>query len=133
MNSPVPPLRKVGVRGDSKGGAKMARTFTSVKEIFSGMPGVFNKDAAAGLDAVFQYNIEGADGGDWYVVVKDQTCTVSEGVHANPTVTLKLADKDWIAMCSGQLDGMTAFMTGKLKITGNIMLAQRIASLFPLG
>ncbi len=116
-----------------KGGAKMARSFTSVKEIFSGMPGVFNRDAAAGLDAVFQYNIEGADGGDWYVVVKDQTCTVSQGVHASPTVTLKLADKDWIAMCNGQLDGMTAFMTGKLKITGNIMLAQRITSLFPLG
>jgi len=36
-------------------------------------------------------------------------------------------------MCNGQLDGMSAFMSGKLKVTGNIMLAQRIASLFPLG
>ena len=111
----------------------MKRTFTSVKEIFSGMPGVFNRDAAAGLDAVFQYNIEGADGGDWYVVVKNQTCTVFEGVHANPTVSLRLADKDWIAMCNGELDGMSAFMGGKLKIAGNIMLAQRITSLFPRG
>ena len=111
----------------------MAKKFSSVKEIFSGMPGVFNRDAAAGLDAVFQYNIEGADGGDWYVVIKDQTCTISTGVHANPSVTLRLADKDWIAMCNGELDGMSAFMSGKLKVTGNIMLAQRIASLFPVG
>jgi putative sterol carrier protein len=97
------------------------------------MPGVFNRNAAAGLDAVFQYNIEGADGGDWYVVVKNQTCSVSEGVHANPTVSLRLADKDWIAICNGELDSMSAFMSGKLKITGDIMLAQRITSLFPLG
>jgi putative sterol carrier protein len=111
----------------------MKRAFASVKEIFAGMPGVFNRDAAAGLDAVFQYNIEGAGGGDWYVVIKDQTCTVSEGVHASPTVSLRMADKDWIAMCNGEFDGMSAFMTGKLKISGDIMLAQRIASLFPLG
>jgi putative sterol carrier protein len=110
----------------------MKRVFTSVKEIFAGMPGVFNRNAAAGLDAVFQYNIEGAESGAWYVVVKDQTCTVSEGVHAHPTVSLGMADKDWIAMCNGELDGMSAFMGGKLKISGDIMLAQRIASLFPL-
>jgi len=110
----------------------MKRVFTSVKEIFAGMPGAFNRNAAAGLNAVFQYNIEGAESGDWYVVVKDQTCTVSEGVHANPTVSLRMADKDWIAMCNGELDGMSAFMGGKLKISGDIMLAQRIASLFPL-
>ena len=110
----------------------MKRVFNSVKEIFAGMPGVFNRNAAAGLDAVFQYNIEGAESGDWYVVIKDQTCTVSEGVHASPTVSLRMADKDWIAMCNGELDGMSAFMGGKLKISGDIMLAQRIASLFPL-
>ena len=111
----------------------MARRFTSVKEIFAGMSGVFNRNAAAGLNAVFQYHIKGAESGDWYVAVKDQTCMVSEGVHGSPTVSLTLADKDWIAMCNGELDGMSAFMGGKLKLSGDIMLAQRIASLFPLG
>jgi putative sterol carrier protein len=104
-----------------------------LKEIFAGMPGVFNRDAAAGLNVVIQYNIEGAEGGDWYVVIKDQTCTVSEGVHSSPTLTMKMADKDWIAMCKGELNGMTAFMTGKLKATGDLMLAQRLPMLFPLG
>ena len=111
----------------------MARVFNSVKEIFGGMAGTFNRDAAAGLNAVIQYNIEGPDGGNWYVVIKDQTCTVSEGVHSSPTLTMKMADKDWIAMCNGQLNGMTAFMTGKLKTTGDIMLAQRLTTLFPVG
>ncbi len=111
----------------------MARVFNSVKEIFAGMPGTFNRGAAAGLNVVIQYGIEGDQGGDWYVVIKDQTCTVSEGVHSSPTLTMKMADKDWMAMCNGQLDGMTAFVTGKLKATGDIMLAQRLPMLFPLG
>jgi len=111
----------------------MKKAFTSVKEIFGGMAGVFNPNAAAGLNAVIQYNIEGDQGGNWYAVIKDQTCTVSEGTHSSPTLTLKLADKDWIAMCNGELNGMTAFMTGKLKANGDLMLAQRLAMLFPLG
>ena len=109
----------------------MAQVFSSVKEIFGGMAGTFNPNAATGLNAVIQYNIEGADGGNWYVVIKDQKCTVSEGVHSSPTLTMKMSDKDWIAMVSGQLNGMTAFMTGKLKTTGDIMLAQRLTTLFP--
>jgi putative sterol carrier protein len=36
-------------------------------------------------------------------------------------------------MCKGELNGMTAFMTGKLKATGDLMLAQRLPMLFPLG
>lgn len=109
----------------------MAQVFSSVKLIFEGMAGRFNPNAAVGLNAVIQYNIEGADGGNWYVVIKDQKCTVSEGVHSSPTLTMKMSDKDWIAMVSGQLNGMTAFMTGKLKTTGDIMLAQRLTTLFP--
>jgi putative sterol carrier protein len=110
----------------------MKMVFTSVKEIFAKMPEVFNRDAAAGLDVVIQYNIEGDEGGDWYVVIKDQTCTVSEGVHDSPTLSLRMTDKNWIAMCKGELDGVSAFMSGKLKAKGDIMLAQHLPKLFPL-
>jgi putative sterol carrier protein len=66
------------------------------------------------------------------VTVKDNACAVNEGVSDSPTVSLTMADADWLAMCNGQLDGMSAFMSGKLKATGDIMMAQRIPSLFPL-
>lgn len=106
--------------------------FTSVKEVFEGMPGVFNPAAAAGVNMVFQFHITGGQAGDWNVAVSDGTCTVTEGVHASPTVSLTMADEDWLAMCNGTLDGMTAFMSGKLKADGDIMAAQRIPSLFPM-
>ncbi len=105
---------------------------TSVKEVFEKMPQVFNAGAAAGVNAVFQFHITGGEAGDWHVVVKDNACQVAQGVHSSPTVSLTMADADWLAMCNGQLDGMTAFMSGKLKATGNIMMAQSIPNLFPL-
>merc|ERR1712232_313292 len=42
-------------------------------------------------------------------------------------VTITLAPVDFEAMAAGKLDGMQAFMSGKLKIKGNMMLAQKLA------
>ncbi len=105
---------------------------TSVNEVFEKMPQVFNAAAAAGMNSVFQFHITGGEAGDWFVEIKDGACAVSTGVHESPTVALTMEDMDWVAMCNGTLNGMTAFMTGKLKATGDIMAAQRIPSLFPL-
>lgn len=107
-------------------------SLTSVKEVFEKMPTVFNARAATGLNVIFQFHITGPEAGDWYVVVQNDTCDVKSGVHDAPSVTLTMADADWLAICNGTLNGMTAFMTGKLKATGDIMAAQRIQSLFPM-
>lgn len=105
---------------------------TSVKEVFDKMPAVFNANAAQGLTAIFQYEITGENGGSWNVVVKDGACQVNEGVHASPSVTLTMSGDTWLGIVNKQTNGMQAFMTGKLKAGGNIMLAQRIEQLFPL-
>ena len=105
---------------------------TSVNEIFEKMPEVFNPSAAQGLDAVFQYNITGDQGGNWNVTVKDGSCQVQQGMHDSPTVTLDMSDETWLAMVNKELNGMQAFMSGNLKVSGDIMLAQRIYDLFPL-
>jgi putative sterol carrier protein len=104
----------------------------SVKEVFGKMPEVFNANAAQGLNAVFQYVITGDNGGSWNVVVKDGACQVSEGTHASPSVTLTMSGDTWLGIVNKQTNGMQAFMTGQLKASGDIMLAQRIEQLFPL-
>jgi putative sterol carrier protein len=111
----------------------MKITFNSVKEIFEGMPKAIDRGAAAGLNAVIQFNIEGDEGGDWYATIKDQTCTVSVGVHNSPTLSLRMSDENWIALCKGELNAVMAFMTGKLKAKGDILLAQRMPKLFSIG
>lgn len=106
--------------------------FTSVKEVFEKMPGVFNPSAASGLNAVFQYDVSGDGGGKWFVEIKDGACNIAEGAHEKPSVTLTMADETWLAIVNKELNGMQAFMSGKLKASGDIMLAQRITQLFPL-
>jgi 3-hydroxybutyryl-CoA dehydratase len=109
---------------------KMA--LTDVKEVFDKMGEVFNANAAQGLDAVFQYEISGDNGGSWNVVVKDGTCQVNEGTHEAPSVTLSMSAETWLGIVNKQTNGMQAFMSGQLKATGDIMLAQRVEQLFPL-
>lgn len=102
----------------------------SVKEVFDKVGESFNPNAAKGLNAVMQYDITGEGGGNWTVSIKDGVCTVQEGKHASPTVTLTMSSETWLAMVNKQINGMQAFMSGKLKVGGDIMLAQRIPDLF---
>ncbi len=106
--------------------------YTQVNDVFAKMPDAFNAAAAQGLDAVFQFEITGEGGGNWNVVVKDGTCQVNEGNHEAPSVTLNMSAETWVGMVNKEVNGMQAFMTGQLKATGDIMLAQRIEQLFQL-
>ncbi|MGQ9523151.1 MAG: SCP2 sterol-binding domain-containing protein, partial [Anaerolineae bacterium] len=102
----------------------------TVAEVFARMPEFFRPEKAAGVDVVFQFRISGPGGGDWYVVVKDQACTVSAGIHEKPTTTLRMADEDFLALVSGKLPAMQAFTSGKLKIEGDLMKSQWVQKLF---
>jgi putative sterol carrier protein len=102
----------------------------SVKEIFEAMPSSFNKDAAQGLDAVYQFDLSGDGGGKWYVVVRNETCDVQEGTHASPNVTISMVANDYLDMINGKANGQMLFMTGRLRVSGDLGLAIRMQSLF---
>jgi len=68
----------------------------------------------------------------WNVHIKDGVCEVQEGAHDAPTVTLTLSAEDWLAMVNKELNPVQAFMNGQLRVSGDIMLAQRIPELFSL-
>ncbi len=106
--------------------------FDNVQDVFNKMPGVFDADAALGVDAVFQFVITGENGGSWSVVVKDGACEIAEGSHDDPSVTLTMSAETWLGMVNKEINGMQAFMGGQLKAEGDIMLAQRVEQLFPL-
>ncbi|GIW46022.1 MAG: hypothetical protein KatS3mg077_3304 [Candidatus Binatia bacterium] len=101
-----------------------------VKEIFNAMPANLNADAAKGMNAVIQFNLTGDGGGNYYVTIKDGTCTVTEGTHQSPNMTMTMAAQDYVDMITGKLNGQMAFMSGKLKIAGDMGLAMKMQSLF---
>ncbi len=118
---------------DEGGKAAADAGVSDVQGIFDNMANSFKTDAAAGVDVIFQFNISGAGGGDWYCVIKDATCTIDMGIHEKPVCTLKMADGDFLAMMGGKLPPMQAFTSGKLKIEGDVMKSQLLEKLFVIG
>ena len=103
---------------------------SSCKEVFDNMPSRFNKDAAKGLNATYQFDLSGDGGGQWYAVIASEQCEVNEGKAPSPSITISMNAKDYLDMVNGKLNGQMAFMTGKLKIAGDMGLALRLQSLF---
>ncbi|MDZ7699355.1 MAG: SDR family NAD(P)-dependent oxidoreductase [Deltaproteobacteria bacterium] len=102
----------------------------TVKGIFEGLPEAFQADQATGVDVVFQFNISGPTGGSWFATIKDGTCDVTKGTHDSPTTTIDMADDDFVKMIAGELNAMSAYTSGKIKIGGDLMKSQLIEKLF---
>ena len=104
---------------------------TVLEPIFTGMAAAFLPDKNGGRNAVIVYDISTPDGQERYeVVVQDGTCTTSKGGDKEATVTLALNLPDFLKLMAGKLNGVTAFMSGKLKIKGDMMLAQSMSTWF---
>lgn len=102
----------------------------TVKEAFDAMPGNFKSAKAAGMKAVYQWDITGEGGGKWNATIADGKCAVAEGQHASPNITITVSAKDWLDILNGKLDGQMAFMSGKLKVKGDMSLAMKLKTLF---
>ena len=101
-----------------------------IKAIFDAMPTQINADAAKGMNSTIQFKLTGDGGGDYYVEIKDGTAKVSSGTHASPNMTMTLAAQDYVDLIGGKLNGQMAFMSGKLKIAGDMGLAMKMQTLF---
>ena len=104
----------------------------TVKETFDQMPGKFRADKAAGVNATIQYEITGDQSGTWHAVIKDGACAVSAGPATSPHLTLQIAAQDWLDMLSGKQSGQMLFMSGKLKVKGDMGLAMKLGSMFSM-
>lgn len=104
----------------------------SVSEIFQNMPSRFRADKAGGTSATIQYDISGEGGGTWHAVIKDGTCSVSQGPAPAPNLTLQVSAQDWIDMTSGKQNPQMLFMSGKLKLKGDMGLAMKLGSMFSM-
>jgi len=102
----------------------------TVKETFDAMASKFQPSKAAGINATIQYDIAGDQAGTWHAVIEDGACAVNAGPGANPNLTLTMSSQDWLDMVGGKLSGQMAFMSGKLKLKGDMGLAMKVGSLF---
>ena len=102
-----------------------------LSQIFDYMAGRFQPDRAGNQSAVIGWDITSSEGTHSYQFnVADGACTVAQGNAEPARVTLSMALPDFLRFLTGQLDGMQAFMTGKLKLTGDMMFAQSMQAWF---
>lgn len=105
----------------------------TLDEIFRRMAEHVEPSKARGNDAVIHFKILDAPGGgyDHYeVVVSDGQCSASDEPAHEPRVTFKIGPVDFIRLVSGNAAGPMLFMTGKLKIEGDLMFASTMTSFF---
>ena len=100
------------------------------QEIFDAMPGQLDENAAKNMNAPIQFNLSGDNGGQWYVTIKDGKAEVSKGTAPSANMTMSMAANDYVDMTTGKLNGQMAFMSGKLKISGDMGLAMKMQTLF---
>jgi putative sterol carrier protein len=107
----------------------MADPVTSVKEIFERhIPARLQSkpDVVAKIGAVYQFNIAGPDGGVWTVDCTQPGGKVLAGSAPNAKCTVSAVDLDFLNIVNGKLNAQMAFMSGKLKIQGDMGLAMKL-------
>jgi putative sterol carrier protein len=103
---------------------------TAPQQVFDGMHRSFAANRAHGVHARYQFDLSGPNGGLWWIEVNDGKCKMGRGRIQNPGVTFIASDRDWVALSNGNLSGVWAFMTGRLKIHGDQKLAHKLDELF---
>ena len=103
---------------------------STLREGFTGMPQAFRPERAAGVSAVIQFKVTGAETGNWVISVKDGACSVTEGETASPNVTINTPSDVWLKILRRELDGATAFMSGQFTFTGDMGILMQMGSWF---
>lgn len=103
----------------------------TVAKVFENMQNQISTDPSkvANINAVYQFNVTGDDGGEWNVDLTAEAPTVGAGANDAANCTVTLAGEDLIAIVSGSLNPQMAFMTGKIKISGDMGLAMKLGKI----
>jgi putative sterol carrier protein len=99
----------------------------TAREFFEGLESRIDPAKTAGMTNSYVFEIEGA--GTWKVDVQDGSVSVTEG-DGDADATISASEETFGQIASGDLNATTAYMTGKLKIKGDMGAAMKLQKLF---
>ena len=104
----------------------------TVEQLILNHEKAFQPDKAAGVNAVVQYHLTGEEGGDWIIDIANGACKVTRGVATAPKMTMTADAREFADILLGRMDGMMAFMQGKLQLAGDLNLAMKLTGFFKM-
>lgn len=112
----------------------------SLERLFATLAAGFLPETAPALSTVIRWDVATPHGTEiWQVAVSNGAISVTEGPvpaaespGGRPRVTLGLNLVDLLEFLAGRLDGMQAFMSGRLRVSGDLMLARAMQAWFAL-
>jgi putative sterol carrier protein len=82
-----------------------------------------------GADGIFQFLITGEGGGEYHLTVAKGIASIHAGRAGSPDVTVSIAAPDFAALVKGELNPMSAFFSGRLRVTGDMGRAMQLQSI----
>jgi putative sterol carrier protein len=99
----------------------------TAQEFFDALPERVDPAKTAGMNNTYVFDVEGA--GQWTVAVDDGAVSVTEGT-ADADCTISASEDTLVKIAKGEANATTAYMTGKLKIQGDMGAALKLQKLF---
>ncbi len=99
----------------------------TAQEFFEALPSRVAPEKIEGMSNTYVFDIEGA--GVWTVAVADGAVTVTEGA-GDADCTFSASEETFEKIASGEQNATTAYMTGKLKIKGDMGAAMKLQKIF---
>ncbi len=84
-----------------------------------------NADAQKKVNATYRFDLSGPNGGTWIVDFKEGSAGVRQADEPGQC-TIAMTDDDFVSMLAGKLNPQMAFMSGKLKVKGDMSLAMKL-------
>ncbi len=102
-----------------------------IREVMSVMSDSLQKNTAKnkGLNGVFQFDLNGEEPLEFYFKLSDGVPEVVEGKAESSNITISMSGSDFKDLQNGTLNGMAAFMSGKLKVKGDMSLAMKLENI----
>ena len=99
----------------------------TARELFEGLEGRIDPARTRGTTASYRFDVGGA--GSWHVAVDDGKVAVTES-DAPADCVIRASEENLLRIVSGELNPVTAYMTGRVRVEGALTLATRLRDLF---
>lgn len=111
-----------------------------IEQFVLGLPLLFQRRPAAGLDAVYHFTFTGAETHTMTVTIRDQTLDVADGIHGNADVAVTADSRAWIDYVAGSGNGPVkdvlsmapALLRRRIRLRGDPRLLLRFGACFPV-